>query len=217
MTADNEAPEEQFESATTAEGAADQAAPEAGAGATDESAPEGAVAVEEQAPEAEVVIDPLEGKTDEEIRGLAIDGGEYLALAQRTRADFDNYRKRTQRDLAAAKVRGSVELARELLPALDNVERAIEHEAASVGDHEGAERILEALRTAQNELVGALERGGIVRLGQVGEAFDPTFHEAIARRPVEEGEASGAVGVVYQPGYAAGDEIVRPARVVVTD
>jgi molecular chaperone GrpE len=215
MTADNQTPEEQINPDPTA-GAADQAAPAAGF-APDESAPEGAVAIDQQAPEAEAQPDPLQGKSDDEIRALAIESAEYLGLAQRTRADFDNYRKRTQRDLAAAKNRGSVELARELLPALDNVERAIEHEAASVGDHEGAERILEALRTAQIELVGALERGGIVRLGRLGEAFDPTYHEAIARRPAEEGEESGAVGVVYQAGYAAGDEIVRPARVVVTD
>lgn len=199
--------------------AAEQAAAAAAyQAAADESAPEGAVAVDEQ-PEAEP--DPLEGKPDEEIRELAIAAAEYLGLAQRTRADFDNFRKRSQAQAAAAKVRGGTDLARELLPAIDNVERALEHEGTALteaGDaSEAAQRILTALRTAHGELVAALSRGGIERFDPLGEAFDPTRHEAVARRPAEGQEPVAICGVVFQPGYAAGDEIIRAARVVVTD
>ena len=211
--------EPQAENTDATEAAAEQAAAAAGA-ATDESAPEGAVAVEEQ-PEAEVVPDPLDGKTDEEIRELARQAAEYLSLAQRSRADFDNYRKRAQAQAAAAKVRGGTDLARELLPAIDNVERALEHEGTALteaGDaSEAAQRILTALKNTHTEIVAALSRGGIERFDPLGEAFDPTRHEAVARRPAEGQEPVAICGVVFQPGYAAGDEIIRAARVVVTD
>lgn len=215
--------EHETEETTTAQGAgADDAPAPAEAEATDhESTPEGAVAVDEQAAAEEATVDPLEGKSDEEIRELAAQAAEYLALAQRTRADFDNYRKRTQRDLAAAKRRGGVELARELLPAIDNAERALEHETSVVfdagDDGEHARRILDALKTMHTELVGALGRGGIERYVPLGEPFDPNRHEAMAKRPADGDEDSGVCGPIFQPGYAAGDEIVRPARVVVTE
>ena len=212
----NEQPDEEVRTAEQ-QGAGDE--PAAGAQSQSESAPEGAVAADGQAQPApaEEPADPLEGKTDEEVRALAAEGAGYLALAQRTRADFDNYRKRTQRDLAAAKVRGGVELARELVGALDNIERALEHEAQAASEHEAAERLLQALRTAQADVIAALNRNGITPIAAEGEVFDPTLHEAIARRPVEAGETSGTCVVVFQTGYAAGDEIVRPARVVVAD
>lgn len=188
-------------------------------GSTPESAPEGAVAVEEQPEEA---VDPLAGKSDAEIRELAAQAGEYLGLAQRSRADFDNYRKRAQRDLAAARVRGSAELARELLPAIDNAERAIEHESAAVeaagdGAGEPAVRLLDALRGLHDELIAALARGGVERFVPDGEPFDPTRHEAMAKRPADAGEDAGICRPVFQAGYAAGEEIIRPARVVVTE
>ncbi len=152
------------ETTTAAAGADDAPAPAEGA-ASDESLPEGAVAVED-APE----VDPLEGKSDEEIRELAAQAAEYLALAQRTRADFDNYRKRTQRDIAAAKRRGGVDLARELLPAIDNAERALEHETSVVfdagDDGEHARRILDALKVmhgSSSRRSGAAASSGSIR------------------------------------------------------
>ncbi|MDQ8045728.1 MAG: nucleotide exchange factor GrpE [Solirubrobacteraceae bacterium] len=212
MSTEQEAPQTDEQ---TTDGAAEQAAPD-GAAAPGETAPEGAVAAEE-----EQVPDPLEGKSEEEIRGLAAAATEYLALAQRTRADFDNYRKRAQRDAAAAKVRGGVELTRELLPAIDNVERALEHEGTALTEageaSEAAQRILGVLKNTHTEIVAALGRGGIERFDPLGEPFDPTRHEAVAKRPAEDQEPVSICGVVFQPGYAAGDEIIRAARVVVTD
>jgi molecular chaperone GrpE len=203
-----------------AESAADESSPRADASAA-AAAPEGAVAVEEHPQAAEPEVDPLEGKSDAEIRELAAQAAEYLALAQRTRADFDNYRKRAQRDLAAARQRGGVELTRELLPAIDNAERALEHETSVVfdagEDGQHARRILDALKTIHGELVAALGRGGIERFDPLGEPFDPNRHEAMAKRPADGGEDSGICGPIFQPGYAAGDEIVRPARVIVTE
>jgi molecular chaperone GrpE len=132
---------------------------------------------------------------------------EYLALAQRTQADFENYRKRVARDSAIAQERGVAKLARELLPALDNLDRALD--AADQQDP-----LLEGVRLVRTELAAALGRVGIESFAPVGELFDPAEHEAIVQQPVE-GARSGCVAEVYQPGYRLNGTIIRPARVVV--
>ena len=141
---------------------------------------------------------------------LAAQRDEYLALAQRTQADFENYRKRVARDAAAAEVRGVGRLARELLPALDNLDRAL----AAAGD--GSDPLLlDGLRLTQRELRVALERAGIESYGAPGEQFDPEHHEAVAQQPCE-GVPAGQVTEVFQVGYRlAGAGILRPARVMV--
>lgn len=220
MSTEHQEPAPDEQAAQRAAGASDGPAAAATAEAEPEAAPQGPAAGDAEVI-AEPAADPLEGKSEDEIRALAAQAGEYLGLAQRTRADFDNYRKRAQRDVGAARQRGGAALARELLPALDNVERAVEHEAKAItgeaADAEHAQRILAALRTAHSEFVAALARAGVERFDPTGEPFDPQRHEAMARRPAQEGEGSGICAVVYEAGYAAGDEIVRPARVVVTD
>jgi molecular chaperone GrpE len=134
---------------------------------------------------------------------------EYLALAQRTQADFDNYRKRAARDVAAAGSRAKVGLARDLLPAIDNLERALE----AAGESE--QGLAQGVRLVHDELIAALERGGIERFDPSGERFDPEHHEAIATRP-EDGIEAGLVLDVAQKGYRAVEVVVRPARVVVS-
>ncbi len=148
----------------------------------------------------------LQGDVDELLATTA-KRDEYLALAQRTQADFENYRKRVARESAAAQERGVAKLARELLPALDNLDRALE--AAAEEDP-----LLEGVRLVRSELAAALGRVGIESFSPAGEAFDPEQHEAIVQRPVE-GAESGSVAEVYQPGYRLNGTIIRPARVVV--
>jgi molecular chaperone GrpE len=132
---------------------------------------------------------------------------EFLALAQRTQADFENYRKRVARDSAAAQERGVAKLARELLPALDNLDRALDSAAEQ-------DPLLEGVRLVRSELAAALGRVGIESFSPAGEPFDPEQHEAIVQQPVE-GAKSGTVAEVYQPGYRLNGTIIRPARVVV--
>jgi molecular chaperone GrpE len=136
---------------------------------------------------------------------------EYLALAQRTQADFENYRKRMSRELDGAQARGVVRVAKELVPALDNLERALlaAREAASVD-----EQLIEGLLLVQRELFAALERAGIERYGEAGDGFDPSVHEAVAHQPID-GAQAGSVVEVYQPGYRLGDSVIRAARVLV--
>jgi molecular chaperone GrpE len=139
---------------------------------------------------------------------------EYLALAQRTQADFENYRKRMAREAAAAEGRGVARLAKELLPALDNLALALD--AADQHGPDGSEggHLAEGFRLVQAELTAALARAGIEAYSPKGEAFDPTCHEAMAQQPVE-GAEPGTIVEVYQRGYRINDTILRPARVVV--
>lgn len=132
---------------------------------------------------------------------------EYLALAQRTQADFENYRKRVARDSAQALERGVAKLAKELLPALDSLDRAL---AGAARD----DPLLDGVRLVRSELMAALERVGIEAFVPLGEPFDPNTSEAVAQQPVE-GAQSGAVAEVYQTGYRMNGTVIRPARVLV--
>jgi molecular chaperone GrpE len=157
----------------------------------------------------------LKGDLDE-LGALAAKRDEYLALAQRTQADFENYRKRVARDSVLAQERGVAKLAKELLPAIDNLERAIVEIALATGETD-QDPLLGGVRLVLSELTGALARVGVESFSPDGEAFDPSLHEAIATvpQPPEGGAASGQVVEVYQPGYRLGESVIRPARVVV--
>jgi molecular chaperone GrpE len=150
----------------------------------------------------------IEGELDELVK-TAKQRDDYLALAQRTQADFENYRKRVAREAAAAQERGTGSLAKELLPALDNLDRALD--AAAEDDP-----LLHGVRLVRTELKAALARAGIESFCPLGEQFDPSVHEAVATAPqAPGGKPSGTVVEVYQDGYRLGESVLRPARVVV--
>jgi molecular chaperone GrpE len=132
---------------------------------------------------------------------------DYLALAQRIQADFENYRKRVAREAAAAGERARSGLVRELLPIVDNLERAL------ASAEEGEQHLAEGVRLVHSELIAVLERNGVQPFDPVGERFDPSEHEALSVR--DEGE-SGVVLDVVEKGYRANGTILRPARVVVS-
>jgi molecular chaperone GrpE len=130
----------------------------------------------------------------------------------RSAAELDNVRKRARRDAGVAEKRGIAKLARELLPALDNLDRAIAAAEAEEGDTE--HHLTKGIRLVQSELVNSLARVGIEAYRPDGELFDPHSHEAIAQQP-REGVASGTIVEVYQQGYRLGEDVLRPAKVVV--
>jgi molecular chaperone GrpE len=142
-----------------------------------------------------------------ELATVEVERDKYLALAQRTQADFENYRKRMARENAAALDRGMAKLAKELLPALDHLELALK--AA-----EGHEDVVKGFAMVAGEITAALERAGIQAFSPKGEPFDPTEHEAMAQQPAEDAEP-GTVIEVYQSGYRINGAVLRPARVVV--
>jgi molecular chaperone GrpE len=169
--------------------------PEAEPTAADAAAPEAADAVDVEA-----------------LQERAAKSEEYLALAQRTQADFENFRKRAARDAAVATQRGAMKLAKELLPAVDNLERALEHAPDQASEAEAA--FISGIQHVHSDLIAALQRAGIERYSPEGEPFDPTLHEAVAQQPFD-GYEPGTVVEVFQRGYRIGENVVRPARVVV--
>ena len=134
---------------------------------------------------------------------------EYLELAQRTRADFDNYRKRAAREAAEAERRATAGLAGAIVPALDNLERALSAAAADPELAQGVELV-------HRDLVAALERAGVERYDPAGEPFDPAWHEALATR-AEDGIQAGVVVETLEKGYRLDGQVIRAARVVVSE
>jgi molecular chaperone GrpE len=143
---------------------------------------------------------------------LLAERDKYLELAQRAQADFENYRKRAAKDAATAGERAKGGLVRELLPVLDNLERAL---ATANGGNGDAGSVVEGVRLVHADLVGVLERSGVEPFDPVGEPFDPTLHEALSTRPVE-GTHPGLVVAVVEKGYRMNDTVLRPARVIVS-
>ena len=134
---------------------------------------------------------------------------EYLDLARRAQADFENYRKRAAREAAASGERARGGLVRELLPVVDNLERAL----GSAGSAEG--QLAKGVALVHSELIAVLERNGVEAFDPAGEAFDPTFHEALSTR-AEDGAEPGVVLDVVEKGYRSNGQVLRPARVVVS-
>jgi molecular chaperone GrpE len=144
---------------------------------------------------------------DDPLAAVTAQRDEYLALAQRTQADFENFRKRMARETRVAESRGVSKVVKELLPALDNLDRALRSAAQD-------DPLLHGIRLVQSDLAGALTRLGIEAFSPTGERFDPSVHEAMAQTQVE-GASAGTIVEVYSPGYRAGETVLRPARVVV--
>jgi molecular chaperone GrpE len=134
---------------------------------------------------------------------------QYLDLARRAQADFENYRKRAAKEAAAAGQRAKSGLVRELLPVVDNLERAL----MSAGHDE--QHLAEGVRLVHSELIAVLERNGVEQFDPRGDRFDPSEHEALSMRS-EDGAESGTVLDVVEKGYRANGAILRPARVVVS-
>jgi molecular chaperone GrpE len=154
----------------------------------------------EELAEEPAVVDPLaeaERQRDE-----------YLDALQRLKAEFDNYRKRVARDQQELVARAAERLVRELLPVVDDLERALEAAAA----HEEA-TLEEGVRLVHRALADALAKEGLAEIATDG-AFDPHTQEALLSQPSEADE--GTVIQVLQKGYTLGDRVLRPARVIVS-
>jgi molecular chaperone GrpE len=171
---------------------------------------EQAVAPEEAAPAA---VAPEQAASDEAVSEEPVpEEPDYKDKWLRAVAELDNVRKRARRDVGAAESRGIFKLARELLPALDNFERALA--AAEAQPENRDHHLTDGIRLVQSELLGALARVGIEPDSPKGERFDPHRHEAVAQQPVD-GAEPGTIVEVYSAGYTYGEDVLRPAKVVV--
>ncbi len=170
--------------------------------ANEQQAVEDKEAAVEEAPEAEDAAE-----TEDPLATAERERDEYLDLARRAQADFENYRKRAAREAAAAGERAKSGLVRELLPIVDNLERAI------ASAEEGEQHLAEGVRLVHSELIAVLERNGVEQFNPEGDRFDPAEHEALSVR--DDGEP-GMVLDVVEKGYRANGTVLRPARVVVS-
>jgi molecular chaperone GrpE len=132
---------------------------------------------------------------------------EYLDLAKRARADFENYRKRAAQQAADAERKAKAALARDLIPAIDNLERALE----SAPDDDP---LSDGVRLVHRELSDALRRAGVEAFDPTGERFDPNSSEALSTQPGD-GAEPGTVIESLTRGYRLDGQVIRPARVVV--
>ena len=135
---------------------------------------------------------------------------EYLSDLRRVAADFDNYRKRVARDAQRQAAHATESVVQELLPVLDNLERALD-----ASEHHEEAKVAEGVQLVRQQLTDVLERRGLVEIEAApGDVFDPHVHEALSHEPSE--HPDGVIAAVWQRGYRLGDHVVRPARVVVS-
>jgi molecular chaperone GrpE len=143
----------------------------------------------------------------DELAALTQERDDYLDRLQRLKAEFDNYRKRAARDQESLVARSTERLVKELLPVVDDLERALE----AAAKHEEA-KLEDGVRLVHRALRDTLAREGLVEIETDGK-FDPHVHEALVAQPSEADE--GSVIDVVQKGYRLGDRVLRPARVVI--
>ncbi len=180
----------------------------------------------EQGEEIEVQVRDLRHSAredDEEENGAeaetaeaeAVDLEEKIAALEdqnlRLRAELDNYRKRTEREMASFRKYANESLIKELLPQIDNLERALDHGRETNPD----DPLLEGVELILKGLVDALAKFGVSRVEAVGQAFDPNLHEAIMQQEDAEAE-DNTVLAEHQKGYLLHDRLLRPAMVVVS-
>jgi molecular chaperone GrpE len=139
---------------------------------------------------------------------------EYLGQLQRLQADFENYRKRVSRQQADVSARAAAELVAKLLPVLDTFDLAVAHLSGepAEGEAPGAEEA-GALDQARSQLMDALEREGLERVGEVGVPFDPVVHDAVAHAESDGTDPGPTVDEVLRAGYRWRGQVLRPAMV----
>ncbi len=175
----------------------DEVTPEAAQ--EDQTSPEDPALVEEPVPEVDGVL-----MLSEELEAARRERDEYLDALRRLKAEFENSRKRQERDRTRVLSMASERLVRELLPVLDNLDRALE----AGGD------IREGVQATRGQLAEVLANEGLLPVASDGQPFDPNVHDAVMGQPSEEHE-EGTVIQTFQRGYLLNGKPIRPAKVVV--
>lgn len=201
--------------------------PETSDDADEQARVEAAIKAGEAAAEADIKseVDALRTERDELAKKLAdVEGDIEAAKAEaasaadrlsRLQADWENYRRRTERDRVTERERACEGLVKDLLPAIDDLERAISHAQATAEGNEVAQQLADGVSAVHEKVVSVLEKQGVEVIDPAGQPFDPQDHQAVGR--VENAdEYDETVADVYQKGYRLGGKVVRPAMVTVT-
>ena len=201
--------------------------PETSDDAGEQARVEAAIKAGEAAAEADIKseADALRAERDELAKKLAdVEGDIEAAKAEaasaadrlsRLQADWENYRRRTERDRVTERERACEGLVKDLLPAIDDLERAISHAQATAEGNDVAQQLADGVSAVHEKVVSVLEKQGVEVIDPAGQPFDPQDHQAVGR--VENAdEYDETVADVYQKGYRLGGKVVRPAMVTVT-
>lgn len=149
-------------------------------------------------------------RTQEKLEVLKQTSDDYHDKFMRSRAELDNYRRRSGADLERARASGLDSALASVMRVFDDLERALQ---VSSDQHAGA--IIDGVKLVLENLEGDLERMGVTRLGAPGEEFNPELHEALTALPADDGNKSGTIAQVVKAGFSQGDRLIRPAAVVV--
>lgn len=158
---------------------------------------------------AEPVKKEKKPKKNAELEKIKTELEETKDMLLRTAAEFDNFKKRTEREKLSTAEYAKASVMKTLLPILDNADRAAEYEQGTEQYNKGIEMIVKQLSDLSNKL-------GLVEIGEVGEEFNPEIHEAIMHID-DESLGENVVAAVLQKGYKFGDTVVRPAMVQVAN
>ncbi|MDB4994689.1 MAG: Heat shock protein GrpE [Myxococcaceae bacterium] len=157
-----------------------------------------------------VPAEVLEGVIEDPLAAARAEALKFKEQWMRTAADFDNFRKRSRREVEDARRSGKEDILKELLPVFDNLDRAIQSSQRATD----VKAVADGLSMVQKQFEHTLSRVGIEKVKTVGLPFDPAVHEAIQQVETDEHPA-GTVVAEVQPGYLQGDKLVRAAMVVV--
>jgi molecular chaperone GrpE len=152
------------------------------------------------------------GNDLETLQKRAAERGEFLNLLQRTRADYANYQKRVQKEIESTRRFACQPLVADLLPGLDNLERALSAAESNAANSAG---LLDGVRMVHQQLLDALGRHGVRTIEAVNRPFDPDFHEALMEQPDADKPAHTVIQEL-QKGYSLHDRVIRPAKVIVS-
>src|SRR5438132_7911254 len=154
---------------------------------------------------------PIGAEELEQLRKQAAERDQYLDLAARTRAEFENYQKRMQREREMERKYAFGPLAESLLPIFDNLDRAVQagKQAGETGP------LVQGVAMVQTQFLELLKRNGITRIDAEGKPFDPNLHQAVMQKPADDVEPNTVVQVIEQ-GFLNQDRVLRPAKVVVS-
>lgn len=149
-----------------------------------------------------------------ELENLYAENASLKDKVLRTLADMENLRRRTEKEVADAKVYGVANFAREMLTFADNLRRAVESVPASARESldQGVVTLIEGVELTERDFLARLARFGIKKIEAQGQRFDPNHHEALFEIP-DESVANGTVLQVVEPGYLIGERVLRPAKV----
>jgi molecular chaperone GrpE len=149
------------------------------------------------------------GSVEEELEAVRAEAQDAADRALRILAEFDNFRRRSERQLAESRTAGAADVLRELLDVADNLDRALEHAGEDVPP-----AFVDGMQLVARGLHDLLDRKGVARMQAEGQPFDPERHEALTVMPTDAAPPNTIVQQV-QPGYTLGERVLRPAKVIV--